>query len=596
MIGASRYRTHTCVGAADAAGGEVRVAGWVHSRRDHGGLVFIDLRDRSGVLQLVFHPESAPAAHELAGRLRSEDVITAVGRLVDRDPETVNDKIPTGRVEVQVADVERLSASADLPFPVAEEDLSVGEELRLQYRYLDLRRRRQLEALELRGRVIAAIRRVMENEGFLDVETPVLTRSTPEGARDFLVPSRLHAGNFYALPQSPQLFKQILMVGGVERYYQIVRCFRDEDQRADRQAEFTQLDVEASFVDEDDVIELVERVLGDVAALAGMELTPPFPRMTYAEAVRRYGNDRPDLRWDLPIQDWSERAARTGFKVFEQAIESGGVVRALVVPGAGEGLSRKDGDDLAAEAQDLGAKGLVWAIVEEDGLRSPVAKFIGDAPADLGARPGDLIAMVADAEPVAADVLGRLRVRYAERFSVPKVRDHAPLWVVDFPLVEWNEDEQRLDVLHHPFTAPAAEDLELLEREPERVTSRAYDIVLDGYEIGGGSIRIHDRDLQRRVFEVIGIDAEEAEERFGFLLRALELGAPPHGGIALGIDRLVMLLAGEDSIRDVIAFPKTTTGVDPLTGAPADVSARQLTELSIRSTAEPAAAGDAAAD
>lgn len=585
MIGAAHYRTHTCVGAAEAADQEVRVAGWVHSRRDHGGLVFIDLRDRSGLLQLVFHPETAPSAHELAGKLRSEDVITAHGRLVDRDAETVNDRIPTGRVEVQVDDVERLSASADLPFPVAEEDVAVGEELRLQYRYLDLRRRRQIEALELRGRVIGAIRRVMDGEGFLEVETPVLTRSTPEGARDFLVPSRLHAGSFYALPQSPQLFKQLLMVGGVERYYQIVRCFRDEDQRADRQAEFTQLDVEASFVDEEDVLVLIEGLLAEVGRVAGMDLEPPFPRMAYADAVRLYGNDRPDLRWDLPIQDWSEAAAATGFKVFEQAIAGGGVVRALVIPGAGEGLSRKDGDDLAAEAQELGAKGLVWAIVEEDGLRSPVAKFIGGAPGDLGATAGDLIAMVADGERVAADVLGRLRVRYAERFSVPQVREHAPLWVTDFPLVEWNEDENRMDVLHHPFTAPRLEDAARLEEDPASVTSRAYDIVLDGYEIGGGSIRIHDTDMQRRVFDVIGIDADEAEERFGFLLRALELGAPPHGGIALGIDRLVMLFAGEESIRDVIAFPKTTTGVDPLTGAPADVAASQLRELSIRSTA-----------
>ena len=588
MIGSGRYRTHTCLDAADAEGREVRVAGWVDSRRDHGGLVFIDLRDRSGILQLVFHPEDAPEAHGLAHELRAEDVVSAVGALVPRDAETVNERIPTGRVELRVAAAERLADADPLPFPIGEEGVEVNEELRLYHRYLDLRDPRRLAALELRGRVVRSMRGVMDEEGFVEVETPYLTRSTPEGARDFLVPSRHRQGSFYALPQSPQLFKQLLMVGGLERYYQIVRCFRDEDLRADRQPEFTQLDVEVSFVEPDDVIGLVERVLVASAAEAGVTLVAPFPRMPYDEALRRFGTDRPDLRYPLEIQDWSEAAARTGFKVFESAVEAGGVVRALVVPGAGEGLSRKDGDDLMAEAQELGAKGLVWAPVGEGGeLRGPVAKFLGGAAEDLGAAPGDLITMVADAEDVAARVLGELRVRYAERYGLAPEREWAPMWVVDFPLVEWNADEHRWDPLHHPFTAPVPEDEELMRSDPARVRSLAYDVVLNGLEIGGGSIRIHDRDLQRRAFDLIGIGEEEAEERFGFLLRALRLGAPPHGGIALGLDRLVMLLGGERSIRDVIAFPKSATGGDPLTGAPAPVDDAQLRELALRSTAPP---------
>ncbi len=583
MIGSARYRTHTCLGAAEEDGARVRVAGWVHRRRDHGGLVFVDLRDRSGLLQLVFHPEDAPAAHALAHELRAEDVVSATGRVVARAPETVNERIPTGRVELRVETAERLADSDPLPFPIDDEGVEVNEELRLHHRYLDLRDPRRLAALELRGRVVGAMRRVMDDEGFLEVETPYLTRSTPEGARDFLVPSRFRHGSFYALPQSPQLFKQLLMVGGVERYYQLARCFRDEDMRADRQPEFTQLDVEASFVESEDVITLIERVLVASAAAAGVTLTAPFPRMPYGEALARFGTDRPDLRVGLEIQDWSESAARTGFKVFEAAVEAGGVVRAIVVPGAGEGLSRKDGDDLMAEAQELGAKGLVWASVGDDGaLRSPVAKFLGGAAEELGASAGDLIAMVADLEDVAAHVLGELRVRYAERYGVAREREWAPLWVVDFPMVGWNADEGRWDPLHHPFTAPAPEDLPLLETDPGAVRSLAYDVVLNGVEVGGGSIRIHDRDLQRRVFELIGVGDEEADDRFGFLLRALRLGAPPHGGIALGLDRLVMLLGGERSIRDVIAFPKSATGGDPLTGAPGPVDALQLRELAIR--------------
>jgi aspartyl-tRNA synthetase len=552
-----------------------RVAGWVHRRRDHGGLIFIDLRDRTGLLQLVFRPEEAPEAHAAAGRLRSEDVITATGELVAREEGTVNPSMPTGEVELAVSELELLADAETPPFQV-DEDEPVGEELRLRYRYLDLRKDRMRDAMVLRHEVVKTIRDDLSDQGFLEVETPILTRSTPEGARDFLVPSRLVRGSWYALPQSPQLFKQLLMIGGLERYFQIPRCFRDEDFRADRQPEFTQLDLEMAFVDEEDVYEVVDGVMQRVLALGGIEVELPLPRITYDEAMLRYGSDRPDRRIGVEIEDLTEVFRGSEFKVFSGAVESGGVVRAIK---AGGEWPRSRFDALTDQAQSLGAKGLAWAVVEDGGWRSPIAKFLGDdevrrATEALGAHEGEAILIVADAPEVAAKVLGVLRLEVAE----VEPEGHDCFWVVDFPMFEWDEDEGRWDALHHPFTSPSGD----LDADPGTWRSRSYDVVLDGWELGSGSIRINRPDVQQKVFDALGIGPEEAQQRFGFLLDALRYGAPPHGGIALGIDRIVALLAGRDSIRDVIAFPKTASGADPLTGAPATVDERQLRELGVK--------------
>jgi aspartyl-tRNA synthetase len=579
------YRDAWC-GDLDAsrAGSQARVSGWVHHRRDHGGLIFIDLRDRSGIVQLVFHPENGAELFAAAERLRGEYVVSVAGDVVRREPQNVNPNLPTGEIELQATAMDVLAESLTPPFPL-DSDVEVDEMLRLRHRTLDLRRRQMLEALELRHDVVRTIRETLSAEDFLEIETPVLTRSTPEGARDFLVPSRLNPGSFYALPQSPQLFKQLLMIGGYERYFQIARCFRDEDLRADRQPEFTQLDLEMSFVDEEDVIDVNERVMAKVFEVGGLDIQqPPYPRMGYDEAMLRFGSDRPDTRFGLEITDVSDALRGSEFQVFAKVLDAtraGGVVRAI---NAGQReVPRKELDELTDVAKRHGAGGLVWAFVGEDGSwRSPIAKFLAREEVEavnaaLGAQPGDLLLAVADKAATAAAALGALRLHLAERWDLIPAGRHDVHWIVDFPMFGYNEAEQRWDPLHHPFTAPTGsfDDIGSLR-------SRAYDLVVDGSELGGGSIRNHDPDVQRQVFAAIGMDDDEAEQRFGFLLEALRYGAPPHGGIAFGIDRIVAVLAGRDSIRDVIAFPKTASGSDPLTGAPAPVDDEQLRELGVK--------------
>jgi aspartyl-tRNA synthetase len=568
--------------------------GWASRRRDHGGLIFVDLRDREGLTQLVFNPAIDAVAHDAAGRIRVEFVLAVEGTVERRPPGTVNPHLATGEIEVSVRRLRILNESKPLPFPLDESQETV-EALRLKYRYLDLRRPAMLGHLLLRDQVCRATRDYLHGQGFVEVETPMLTRSTPEGARDFLVPSRLTPGAFYALPQSPQLFKQILMVAGLERYFQIVRCFRDEDLRADRQPEFTQIDIETAFLDRDELMPIIEGMVAEIFRRAkGIELAHPLRRLTWDEAIRRYGSDKPDLRFGLELTDCSALFRGAAFQVFAQAVEHGGAVQALTVPGAT--FSRKDLDDLVERAKGAGAKGLVWVRVGEGTLQSPAARHLEplrDALlARTGAQSGDLVLLVADRMPLAATVLGRLRVDLAHRLGLVPRGTYELLWVVDFPLVEWNADERRWDAMHHPFTAPRDADAEAGLSDPGAARAKAYDLVINGQEIGGGSIRIHSRALQQRVFDLLGIDEAQAEAKFGFLLEALDYGAPPMGGIAFGLDRLVALLAGVESIRDVIAFPKTQKGACPLTDAPTPVSAQQLKELSVevalpRPAAEP---------
>ena len=578
-------RTHPCGElSADDVGRTVTLMGWAHRRRDHGGLIFVDLRDRSGLVQCVFNPAASVEAHERAEAIRSEFVLAVQGSVGLRPPGTENPRLATGAVEVQVGAVKILNESRALPFPI-EDGIEVDELTRLTYRYLDLRRPSMYRNFALRDSVYRATRAYLHQHGFLEVETPFLIRTTPEGARDFLVPSRLNRGSFYALPQSPQLFKQLLMVAGFERYFQIARCFRDEDFRKDRQPEFTQIDIETSFLGRDDLLALMEGLVAAIwQSTRGVPLPQPLPRLSYAEAMERFGSDKPDLRFDLPLVDVSPLFRDGQFQAFAQVVAQGGVVKALRVPGAG-GLSRKEGDDLVATAKAWGAKGLVWVKLTAEGFQSPVARFLEPVRPALteavGAQTGDLVLLVGDTRTTAATVLGRFRVELAQRYQlIPTDRD-AMLWIVDFPSFEWSEEDRRWQAMHHPFTAPRDEDIPLLETQPGAVLAQAYDLVLNGQEIAGGSIRIHQQAVQQRVFELLGIDKAEARGKFGFLLDALEFGAPPMGGIAFGLDRLVAVLAGEESIRDVIAFPKTQKGVDPMTEAPAPATAAQLRELGI---------------
>jgi aspartyl-tRNA synthetase len=576
-------RTHTC-GALRATdvGADVVLLGWVHRQRDLGSLAFIDVRDRNGYTQVVI--EGNDELLERAKRLRSEYVVAIRGRVEMRSPETRNANVPTGDIEVRAMDVRILNEAKTPPFPIVE-DSNVSEETRLKYRYLDLRRPRLQRNIGLRHEITLALRNYFNAQGFYEIETPILTKSTPEGARDFLVPSRVHPGEFYALPQSPQIFKQILMISGMDRYVQFARCFRDEDQRADRQLEFTQVDLEISFATPALVYEIVEGALAAAFKVIGVDVPRPFRRMPYAEAIAKYGADKPDLRFGLEIQDFGPLFAESPFGIFREAVEHGGTIRGFVIPGAAK-FSRREVDELVAQAKQFGAAGLVWARYTADSVQSS-AKAIGDEGTRRvleasGATRDDLLVLGSGAPDAISKILGQLRLAVAKKQGLIPDNRWELLWVTDFPLFDWNADERRWDSVNHPFTAPREEDLPLLTSEPGKVLAKAYDVILNGWELGGGSIRIHDRETQARVFSLLGMSDEEARDRFGFFLEALEYGTPPHGGLALGLDRICALLSGESSIREVIAFPKTTNAVDLMADAPSKVDPRQLRELRIR--------------
>lgn len=569
-------------------GQEITLKGWVNNRRDLGGLIFVDLRDREGIVQVVFNPAFSEEALKIAETVRSEYVVEVQGKVTKRDPETVNPKIKTGQVEVQVTNIKVINKSETPPFSINEENVNVDENIRLKYRYLDLRRQELAQTFKMRHQITRSIRQYLDDEGFFDIETPVLTKSTPEGARDYLVPSRVHDGEFYALPQSPQLFKQLLMISGFDKYYQIVKCFRDEDLRADRQPEFTQVDIEMSFVDQEDVMQMGEEMLKKVVKeVKGVEINGAFPRMTYKEAMRRYGSDKPDTRFEMELIDVSQLGRDMDFKVFKDTVENDGEIKAIVVKGAAEQYTRKDMDALTEFVNIYGAKGLAWVKVVEDGLTGPIGRFFETENVETlltltGAEAGDLVMFVADKPNVVAQSLGALRVKLAKELGLIDETKLNFLWVTDWPLLEYDEDAKRYVAAHHPFTSPKEADIAKLGTAPEEAEANAYDIVLNGYELGGGSIRIHDGELQEKMFEVLGFTKEQAQEQFGFLLDAFKYGTPPHGGIALGLDRLVMLLTNRTNLRDTIAFPKTASATCLLTNAPGEVSDKQLEELSLR--------------
>ncbi len=580
-------RTHTC-GELDikGLGQEVVLMGWVQRRRDHGGVIFVDLRDREGITQVVFNPAISAEVHTKAHEIRNEYVLAVRGKVDPRPAGMINSKLKTGAIEVTVAELRILNRAQTPPFLI-EDNLEVSETIRLKYRHIDLRRPQIQKNIILRHKAARSTRNYLDQGGFLEIETPVLTRSTPEGARDYLVPSRVNPGQFYALPQSPQMFKQLFMIAGFDRYYQIVRCFRDEDLRADRQPEFTQIDIEMSFVDEEDVMEITEGMMAAVFKdVLGLELKRPFPRLTYADATGRYGLDKPDVRFGLELNDISDIVAGSGFKVFADAVKKGGIVKALNAKGCID-FSRKEIDDLTDFVSIYRAKGMAWIKVRESEWQSPLTKFFTAAEKEaltrrIGMEPGDLVFFVADQSKIVNEALGHLRNHLGQKLKLIDEDDFRFVWITRFPMFEYSETEQRLQALHHPFTSPLETDYAQLGQDPLAVESRAYDLVLNGFEIGGGSIRIHQRDIQEKIFETLGMTPQTYEEKFGFLLDALQSGAPPHGGIAIGFDRLVMLLCGESSIREVIAFPKTQKAACLLTNAPSETTKAQLDELSLR--------------
>ncbi|WP_044642261.1 aspartate--tRNA ligase [Risungbinella massiliensis] len=582
----SVYRTHFCGELTkEHQESQVTINGWVHSRRDLGGLIFLDIRDRSGVVQVVFHPENTPEAAAIADQVRTEYVVSITGKVVARSEKTVNPQMKTGEIEIIASDIHVFNSAKTPPFQIKDR-VEVDESIRLKHRYLDLRRPKMQDSMIIRHKAMQSFRRFLDQRGFLEMETPILTKSTPEGARDYLVPSRVHAGEFYALPQSPQLFKQLFMVAGMERYFQIARCFRDEDLRADRQPEFTQLDMEVSFLPLDEFFSLLEEMIATLFQdVLGVQIPTPFPRMPYQEAMDRYGSDKPDIRFGMELIDLSDVFQATEFKVFRSTLDNAGQIKAINVKGQ-DGWSRKEIDEWGKVANHLGAKGLAWLAFKEEEVKGSIAKFV--TPEELarlkektGAETGDLLFFVADKPAVVADVLGGLRLRLGKELDLIDQSQFAFTWITEFPLLEYSEEDGRYYAMHHPFTMPMVEDIPLLKTEPGRVRAQAYDMVLNGYEIGGGSQRIYQREVQEMMFEALGITPEEAKEKFGFLLEAFEYGAPPHLGVAFGVDRIVMIMAGRNNLREVIAFPKTASATDLMTEAPSVVAEDQLEDLHI---------------